>query len=265
MSSEDPIYRWQRSPRKLSNRIKTVLLASGILLVFFAIFLVALIPNIMKPTSSIDYGRANLDLVTITPLPETRGNEVMEQEEYHTQFALTYPHEMTENQTSVVSLRIEAFVDRAVIDPTSKQETARSRLPGALGLGEYGALRLTSSGFNIAPDQEISKPSGTHLPTEYAWTISPRREGQHKLLLDLSGFIGPLQKNQQLESVLSVNEKSLVFDETQVLRLDVIVKTPWGVDGTTIALLRAFIALVGFVLVYPVAAEWIKNRILSQK
>ena len=254
-----------KSPRQLSGRTITILLTSGILLVFLAIFLVSLAPSAVKPSSSMDYGHASLELVTITSLPGTRGNVDEERNEFHSQIVLTYPREIRENQTSVVSLRIEAFVDRTVIDSTSNQETARSRISDTLELDDYGALRLTSSGFDIAPDREISKPAGTPLPTEYAWTISPKREGEHNLLLDLSGFISPLQENQQLESVLSVNERPRVFDDTRVLRLDVIVKTPWGVDGTTLALIRALIALLGFVLVYPVVAEWIKLRTLRRK
>ena len=254
-----------KSPGRLSGRSIAILLTSGILFVFLAIFLVSLAPSPVKSPSSIDYGHANLELVTTTSLPGTRGSDDEERNEYHSRIELTYPREIRENQTSVVSLRIEAFIDRAVIDATSKQETARSRISDTLELDEYGALRLTSSGFDIAPDQEISKPAGTPLPTEYAWTISPKREGEHNLLLDLSGFIGPLQENQQLESVLAVNERPLVFGDTRVLRLDVIVKTPWGVGGTTMALIRALIALIGFVLVYPVVAEWIKLRTFRRK
>ncbi len=265
MSGGVPKDQWLRSLKKLLGRRNTILLASGMLLVFFAIFLVALAPGLVKPPSSIDHGHASLELVTITSLLGTRGNVIEERDEVHSRFSLTYPREIRENQTSVVSLRIEAFVDRVVTDPISKQESARSRISDTLELDEYGALRLTSSGFDIAPDQEISKPPGTRLPTEYAWTISPRREGEHNLLLDLSGFIGPLQENQQLESVLTVNERSVVFGDTQVLRLDVIVKTPWGVDGTTLTLIRAFFALLGFVLVYPVVVEWIKLRTLKRK
>jgi hypothetical protein len=97
----------------------------------------------------------------------------------------TYPERLRENETGVVTLRYEQQQERrkgyAASSPTVTTVLQQS--------DRELTTEIASSGFKIAPASPAKSEKGTPLPLVIKWTITPEKEGQHALVLNVSDML----------------------------------------------------------------------------
>jgi hypothetical protein len=175
---------------------------------------------------------------------------------------LIYPQDMQENQTSAVTLQYDVITART--DPVTFKVSEESwgKLPLTIGAS------LNSSAFDIEPSEFLKKEPGHPLPVSFVWSISPQKEGDHILLLDISFLTSSWQPLAAVQRKLEptpkiaffLNEEEVSMTEFGVIQLPVKVHTILGVSNTTVDSIRAAIGLVAFVLLYTIFVDWMKAR-----
>jgi hypothetical protein len=170
----------------------------------------------------------------------------------------TYPERLRENETGVVTLRYERVQEQR------KGYAASSPIiTTALQISDREiTAELASSGFKIAPASAVKREKGVSLPLVIKWTITPEKEGQHALVLDVSDmFLRAMPKsNDQVTTDFMLNGAQALMRDEGVVDLPIKVTTQWGVSQIAVSLVSGFFALLAFVVSYPVLVAWLKRR-----
>jgi hypothetical protein len=189
-------------------------------------------------------------------------------------FDVKYPESMRENETKTVEL---VFRDTVVASKIQNSE------PNSLGRDssgedlEYwhngkhvihesflkpGFVELRTSAFNFAPGAKIEKPADTETPTTFIWTITPKSEGNHLIVLDISSLIitpiDLLGLTSTVENSLVVNGKKEAVTGPDHLTLYISVYNVWGLNRTSFEAIQALVGFVGFLLTLPVVIPLLK-------
>ena len=123
-------------------------------------------------------------------------------------------------------------------------------------------VELYSSAFNISPQSKIEKPAGTRTPVLFVWTITPRSEGLHIALLDISNLLMvPEEDTLDLSTSLSINGEERVLEDYGILHLPIRIFTVWGISRNIFETIRYIIGFFVFLLMYPILHEFIKRRL----
>jgi len=159
-----------------------------------------------------------------------------------TNVLIIFPTEMSVDETRRISVKVER------VAPDCKR---------LLYLHSPFEVPLVSSGFDI---QGLSTAkAGTSFPLTFAWTISPKKEGTHELLIDLSNIISHAGSDSKFTDV-RVGDQKVELVDGAVLPLKIKVTGQFGVPGWIVnagALLPGFF---GFFLTYPLFVEWLKKK-----
>lgn len=170
----------------------------------------------------------------------------------------TYPKRLRENETGVVMLRYERQLDRrmgyAASSPTVTTDVRRS--------DRELSAELTSSGFKIAPASTAKREPGATLPLVIKWTITPEKEGQHAVVLNVGDMLlRTMPKSRdQLTTDFLLNGTAAPMRDEGVIDLPITVTTQWGVSQVVVTLVSGLFALLAFIVSYPVLVEWLKRR-----
>ena len=188
------------------------------------------------------------------------------------QIVIRYPSRMQVNESKTVEVMFSAKGPKN--GKLSKYEGKSGWLSDHYGdrLLKPLALSLAGAAFAISPSSRIEKQAGSPLPVQWSWSISPQKEGEQRLLLDLDSVglaaYGALQGSGTLPS-LSVTVNGVPKDQTTFANLrsetlKILVLTREGLPLGTYLLIRYTLALVGFLLLYPAVAtlvtEYVKRR-----
>ncbi|MFO1481850.1 MAG: hypothetical protein U1F71_00665 [Verrucomicrobiaceae bacterium] len=174
-----------------------------------------------------------------------------------------YPEEMQENQTRRVELiykvkaeKVPAGVptnDNVVSDTPEAFIAEPDSFDGTL---EFG---LESSGFEISGEGKLVMKAPVGLPFKQVWTITPKSEGTHDLLLHfreartksiVDGLLGDKRKGEHLDA--QINGQGIQPDANGWYALPVTVKNFFGVSRRMQAIFIGGCALLGFILSWQV-------------
>ena len=183
---------------------------------------------------------------------------------------IAFPSQMNENQTLPVTAEYSAecliFDDRNASvwnDSTPRHSEVRE-------LDEPFKLNLDSSGFEIRPQGSIDANRGAKLPFTGHWTITPKNEGEHYLLLKVEDepvkpTLFSLHRPVKAQVTTELNGKPIDENRDGCYELKVIVKTYWGVTKMTVSVVGGLMALCGFVLTWPILVAVMKRRLQLQE
>ena len=95
-----------------------------------------------------------------------------------TKIDLSYQGKMKGYKTRKVKVEYDITITR--VDTNGKNYIIRQ--PSTTSF----SIKLSSSAFEIAPQDKITKKEGTDFPTQFLWTITPQQLGEHLLIIDLT-------------------------------------------------------------------------------
>lgn len=153
-----------------------------------------------------------------------------------------------------------------VTDSESIAEDVEQRKVAKI-LGNDITLKLESSGFDIAPES-VKQTKGKETPVKFRWTATARNTGDHSLVIDLSQLLlatdqtrlGMSEEFFQVMTSSSVNNKSIELRDSYILILPVTVLTVWNITQRQFLILEYLVALLGFLLMYPLLHDYVRSR-----
>lgn len=179
-----------------------------------------------------------------------------------TNIAISFPQEMTVDETRRVSVKVERFTVGLDLPAggSSGQIKFEKRLEPVKTLGRDVEVKLVSSAFDI---QGLSAAKeGTPYPLVFTWTISPKKEGKHEILLDLSEFVRDARADSKVIGTTEVHlgHDGIDLKDGTALPLQVNVSGQFGVPGWIVTAGASLPGFFGFVLTYPLFVDWLKRR-----
>jgi hypothetical protein len=121
-------------------------------------------------------------------------------------------------------------------------------------------VRLVSAAFDTGALAQ--RKEGAPYPLRYDWSIVPKSEGRHMLLLDLSDVMDTARGDSEVSGKTSVtiDNRSTELKEGVNLQLDIAVTGAFGLPPYLINVLSGLPAFAGFVLTYPLVVKWLEGR-----
>lgn len=109
----------------------------------------------------------------------------------YNEIKISYLDTMRENASHIVMVSYDRRAKRIQLPDTENPTVYQDPdvLPNTTG--QPLKVKLTSAAFEIRPATAIEKKKGTDLPTQFRWTITPKREGNHFLTFHLNELIIP--------------------------------------------------------------------------
>lgn len=179
-----------------------------------------------------------------------------------TNIAIAFPAEMTTDETRSVSLKVERFVVGLDIAAGSASDEVKfeKKMTPVKALGRDVEVKLVSSGFDI---QGLSTAKeGTPFPLRFTWTLTPKKEGRHELLIDLSEFVRDSRVDSDLIGATDVRLRGAKIDLQDGTALPVVIQVagPFGVPSWIVTAGASIPGFIGFLLTYPLFVDWLKRR-----
>jgi len=170
---------------------------------------------------------------------------------------LSYHREMKEDETREIKIEYDATISRT--DTNGRIDTIRQ--PSTTSF----SIKLSSSAFTIAPEKKITKKEGTDFPTQFLWTITPQQSGSHLLIIDLTEVLSiEYMENPAFFELFTINGNSEDLIKSRTQTLPVKVYTPLGISKAASSWIMYLGGLIGFVLMYPLFIDWVKNSAFSR-
>jgi len=179
-----------------------------------------------------------------------------------TNVTISFPAEMSADETRRVSVKVERFTVGLDLPSGGSSGEVRfeKKLEPVKAVGRDVEVKLVSSGFEV---QGLSTAKeGAPFPLSFTWTISPKKEGKHELLLDLSEFVRDARSDSSLigTTEVRVRDDKIDLKNGAVLPLQVVVTGQFGVPGWLVSAGASIPGFFGFILTYPLFVEWLKRR-----
>jgi hypothetical protein len=179
-----------------------------------------------------------------------------------TNITISFPAEMTADETRRVSVKVERFTVGLDLPSGGSSEQMRfeKKLEPVKAVGRDVEIKLVSSGFDV---QGLSTAKeGAPFPLGFTWTISPKKEGKHELLLDLSDFVRDARSDSSLigTTEVRVHDDKIDLKDGAVLPLHITVTGQFGVPGWLLSAGASLPGFFGFILTYPLFLDWLKRR-----
>ena len=160
---------------------------------------------------------------------------------------ISYPIEMRENETTSVDISLDVSMS---MNDSPLLSLSQVNLP------YEGSATLESAGFDIAPEGDVEKYGVP--PLLFAWTIRPKSEGKHILLMNIAG-LHEGGSVKVLDQSLTINGSRSPQENVDLLKLPVTVLTVWGISRITFELGSGIVALIGFLLTYPLLVDLLRR------
>jgi len=174
-----------------------------------------------------------------------------------------YPKSILENETIVFKLKLlesRYKLPALTLLGIQKSTNLEDRIIEDQYLFRTINISLVSAAFEIEPKGMIELEKGTKLPIEMTWSITSKLKGEHSLVLNLSDLIEKKDEQNIIKTTTIINgDKSRNINYKQIV-LPIHVKTIWGVDETTVTILKFLVIFLAFVLMYPLFLGFIKRK-----
>ena len=172
---------------------------------------------------------------------------------------LTYSETMRENETNTVTIEYAVTTTIAVGSDTRSLKLE--------SLAESASATLSSSALTVAPQTTIRKEAGTTLPTRFLWTVTPKKNGEHYLIVDLSDILDTRHLGIELPEPargfeeVTVNGEHADWSTARIQTLPIVVYTHLGISEATFDLIKLALGIFGTALtVGSSIATWIRSR-----
>lgn len=195
---------------------------------------------------------------------------------YKYRYNLTLPSIMRINETSVVEVVLEVY-------ELNQFGECNDNYSQINRLSDDVRLTLFSSGFEIEPTTSIHLEANSTLPATFVWTIRPKSEGHHYLILDASNHtahdLSTATENLVMnhwnnqdnvntvglqlintEQLFAINGSSLARNNIKKVPIEIEVRNIYGISGIAEGLIKGLIALIGFLLMYPSIQQFLSIR-----
>ena len=174
-----------------------------------------------------------------------------------TKIAITAPRKMEKGDSGHVQVIVTKYTE--VMDLFSKDPKA-IKLEPVQYANRDTEVRLVSAAFETGALAQ--RKQGAPYPLRYDWSIAPKLEGQHMLLLDLSDVMDTARSDSQVSGKTSVtiDNRPTELKEGVNLQLAIVVTGPFGLPSTLLNVLSGLAALAGFVISYPTVVKWLEGR-----
>lgn len=129
------------------------------------------------------------------------------------------------------------------------------------------ALTLSGAAFDIKPHETLEAVLEKDQSfTSWSWTISPHKEGSHKLLLDLRDLQIHLLGGDHHASMRR-NGKSEEIERPGLdnVVLPIVVLTKERMTLRTFLILKYFLAVAGALMLYPAVSEFVTKMVNKSK
>ncbi len=175
---------------------------------------------------------------------------------------ISYPSQMCENETLPVEARYHVEVvevPNSAIPPTGLPPFRETRDT----LKATVKAHLESSGFDSAPAEAYQHKRGVALPLNFTWTITPKLEGTHFLLLTLheANIQGAFPGGDSVFAEATINGQTVQPEEGGTYKLPVTVTTYWGISQFWVSVITVVAGFIGAALCWDVATAYIKRRL----
>lgn len=229
-------------PKRLRFWLGIILVAISLIL-YFAVIKRTTVPQSRSVVHIIQQQSASSAPINRTAVP--------------TDILISFPVEMKVDETRNVSFSARVinssdytFVGHYDLEKAGSFET--DALPKA-ELENDMEIKLISSGFDI---QGISSAKqGQPFPIIFKWTISPKKEGNHDLLIDLSQMIAPSSAY-----MVQMGGRQVELLDSAVLPLEIHVIGSFDVPPGVAAIIAAILAFFGAVILTPWFDRWLKRK-----
>lgn len=126
-------------------------------------------------------------------------------------------------------------------------------------------VRLVSAAFETGALAQ--RKEGAPYPLRYDWSIVPKSEGRHMLLLDLSDVMDTARGDSEVsgKTLVTIDNRPTELKEGVNLQLDVAVTGAFGLPPYVVNVLSGVPAFAGFVLTYPLVITWLQGRRRRQR
>lgn len=168
---------------------------------------------------------------------------------------IEYPLELRLNQTGTVRVRLSRDQEIWDYNPSNPK-----RIVPREWNDSPTSFNLDSLAIEVQAPAIKTIPAGTKLPAERLWSIKPKDEGDHNLVLNVSSALMAASSQDLVEANLLVNGSDLQLPASGEIPLPLKVTTVWGVSEVTVNIVRGVLGLLGFILMYPLLVEFIKKR-----
>jgi hypothetical protein len=176
---------------------------------------------------------------------------------------LRYPRIMKTNETAFVELGY-AMAGVTTDFPNGHDQQSQSEPERQLYNTLEGSISVSveSSAFEIAPRSEMSKGAGSPLPVEATWTVTPKGEGDHYLLVNIRQDLGAdltMLRERATQVEVKINGETVAQDQRGVYRLPVKVVTIYGVSQRAIGLAGLAAGLIGFLVTWDILLPFLRR------
>ena len=187
---------------------------------------------------------------SISPSVAVRG--MFPQPTFTSMIFLNYSEEMKENETQEVTIEYSASISKS--DSHGYVIKTPYRPPKSFSIG------LSSSSFHIAPSASIKKEKDADLPAQFLWTVTPQKEGEHYLIVDLNELprINYVEVPGYFE-LFTVNGKKRDREQWSTPTLQVKVYTYLGISKKTLFCMELVCSIIGFILMCPLCVGCVRN------
>lgn len=178
-----------------------------------------------------------------------------------TNITISFPAEMSDDETRRVSVKVERFFVGYGLPSTWNSEKVvrlEKGIEPVKVLDRDVEVKLLSSGFDVQGLSTVKE--GAPFPLSFTWTISPKKEGKHELLLDLSEFVRDARTDSYGTTEVRVRGDKVDLKDGTVLPLRVTVTGKFGVPSWLVSAGASLPGFFGFVLTYPLFVDWLKRR-----
>jgi hypothetical protein len=176
---------------------------------------------------------------------------------------ISFPKEMAKEETRRISVILQK--DTEFINLFSEQaskEQPPERLWKAIDYSSRDMeIQLISSAFEV---QGLSKTkAGTPYPLRFDWTITPKLEGRHELLLGLSDVAEDARGDSGSRNTTNVRiaDQKIELRAGVGLPIEIKVTGLWGLPTSVINVALGLPGLAGFILSYPLFVDKLRDHI----
>ncbi len=197
--------------------------------------------------------------ITIRGIPKHASYDMFTQSQ---SFEVDFDHSMRVNETKKFTLTFDRWITYVPASGSYNDylsQLAYDESKKFQDIEKEMKFKLFSSGFEIEPDKVLKGKD--KAPFTLFWTLRAKSEGNHKLILDLSDVIFEEEEfgGGFFSEDFVINGKKYEIDQG-IVEFDTNVYTIWNIKKWHFELIRYFIALIAFILMYPLVSDFVKTK-----
>lgn len=166
-----------------------------------------------------------------------------------TEISIFVPQAISMGSTRHASVEVEKFM---LGSPTEQRQRVET-------IDHDVAIALKSSGFEIEGFSTLQ--AGTRFPLLFRWTLSPKAEGEHEILVDLSQILEKSEVAFSTFTQIRMDDSDFETLKEHIVPISITVDGQFWLPTWSLGVGAAGFAFFGFVLQHPIVVDWLKRKI----